>query len=54
MIEGLDTLVTLESLFLGKNKIEKIQVCVNNNKQTNKQASVFSPGFGQINPPQST
>ena len=26
MIEGLDTLVTLESLFLGKNKIEKLQV----------------------------
>ena len=26
VIEGLDTLVTVESLFLGKNKIEKLQV----------------------------
>ena len=27
VIEGLDTLVNLESLFLGKNKITKLQVC---------------------------
>lgn len=35
MIEGLDNLVTLESLFLGKNKIEKLQVCeTSKNNQT--------------------
>ena len=48
VIEGLDTLVNLDSLFLGKNKIEKLQVCKPIKQQTHGYFHFHTQGLDKL------